>query len=532
MGTSEDRARPFPWLFAVLLVTFAVFAPSIGNGFTYDDPWVAMGHDGNRPNEMVGELQPLSEYFTSHYWRGTSDTGNLYRPLTILSFALRHAVAGDNAQAAHLINVLLHVLATALVCTLVRGLRQPPRVAAFAALVFGLHAIHSEVVAAVVGRAELLAFCFGATGALAWTRSHGRTGIARAGWLGTAAASLFLAFSSKESALAWLPVIGCYGLARRWVHPPDALPQRTRAALAVDAAVLAAPALVFLALRAQMLASMPDATWHTEFIVNPLFDAPAQTRILTATTAWGFGLALTLFPWFLSADWGWAVLPVVDSFTEPAALLTLLAATALLGTLGAGLWRAPRRPLLFFGIATFFGTSILASNLVAPIGTLFAERLYYTPSLALAFVAAAVATRLRPEHLPVALLLAGTWLGASASEILERNGVWRDTQTLVLHEAREQPSSVRMRSHAALILLGRGDTSGAITHLEHAVDLDPGFVNGWHRLGDLYAARDDSVQARACYRAALAGRHAELAGAVEPEIRSKLDALPAASPGR
>ena len=108
---------------------------------------------------MVAELHPVERYFSVPYWHGVAERSRLYRPVTVLSFALRHEVVGDDARVAHAINLLLHGLATLLAYALVRGLGAGPRLAGVAALCFGVHAIHSEVIAAVSGRAELLAFC-------------------------------------------------------------------------------------------------------------------------------------------------------------------------------------------------------------------------------------------------------------------------------------------------------------------------------------------------------------------------------------
>src|SRR5688572_14225952 len=125
--------------------------------------------DGGAPNVMVRELQPLGRYFTTNYWQGIDDRDPLYRPVTILSYAVLYAALGRHldgehgeAMPQHALNVVLHALATWLVYLLARLVRVRRGGAVLAALVFGVHALHSEVVAGVVGRAELLAFGFGA----------------------------------------------------------------------------------------------------------------------------------------------------------------------------------------------------------------------------------------------------------------------------------------------------------------------------------------------------------------------------------
>ncbi len=523
---ATSGARSTPWVWIALLCTLLAFVPSLGNDFTSDDRHVAMGHDGSRTNEMVAVLQPIDVYFTSHYWRGTAERSRLYRPITILSFALRHWAVGDSAVAAHLINVLLHGVATLLVYLLLRGLRCAAPHAAIGAAFFGLHAIHSEVVAAVFGRAELLAFCGGAGATLLLTQSRGAPERRRWGLLWAAGAAMFVAVCSKESALLWIPFAACYSLARSWTGAATSEPPQPRGRIAwAEAAALLIPAAVFLYLRANMLAQLgPVIGWQADYTVHPIAGAPAATRILTATMVWGYGLLLTVLPFSLSADYGAAVFPIVAGITEPEAILSMMAALALAIIAAAAVWRPARRPHLFIAGAAFLGFGVITSNVLFPIGTMFAERLYYAPSLGLAALVAWIAGRIPRAHVPVGLLIAGVWLGASAIVLVDRNQVWQDNETLALHEAEHQPSSVRMRVYAAHYLTARGQSDVARHHLERAVQLDPGYVLAWQRLAELHEAHNRRDAALAAYRSALRGRPRELT-AVEAGIRARVTAL-------
>ncbi len=516
--------RAFWWPLLAVLVSVAVYLPALANDFTYDDRHVAMGQDGARTNPMVAELQPLGEYFGSHYWRGSAEQSRLYRPVTVLSFALRHYWCGDNAVVAHAINLVLHGLATLLVYWLLRGLRAQPPLAALGALCFGVHAIHSEVVANVAGRAELLAFCGGATALLLLCWAREQLGAARIlGW-GAAALALFMALGGKESALAWVPFAACYGLARwcsnrhrRWWLSPIAL---------AEAAALSLPVIVYLWLRTAALDfDLPaDAAWAPDHIHNPLFDTEPLVRILGACAVWAFGLLTTLLPLWLSADWGTAVLPLPDSLRDPSLALGLLggAVLALVGWIGVA--QAMRRPGLLAAAACFLGFGFMTSNLALPIGTLYAERLYYAPSAAVAFVVVALAPAARPGGAPRALwpvMLLGAWLGANALILTQRTRVFRDNETLILHEALHQPRSVQMRFQAGLLLAQRGEVVHAIEHLSAAVYHDPGHVAARAALGDLQAEIGDEDAAVMSWSAALHGRQRER-DAHEPQLRARL----------
>ncbi len=480
-------------LVLILLVTFFAYAPALRNDFTMDDRYVALGV-GDQPregNRYVSELHSPATYFSTHYWAGQSDSSRLLRPVTVMSFALRHHFFGDCAWVAHLANLLLHLLAVWLTYLMVRELGGSRLTAEVAALVFGLHAIHSEAVIGIVGRAELLGFCFGAAGLLVMVRSASYRLLGQGLQISAASALLFLAFASKENALAWAPFALAFGVARRAARGTPILSSMRSALLPAVAVIV--PLFVFLHLRARMLTATPAIT-HQDILglVNPLANADTVSRILTAFFVWGFALVQQIAPFDLSADYGTSVFPIIGGFGDPLALVSYLALGIFVTMLVMSLRYARQQPLLFSAVACFLGFSFLTSNVPLSIGTIYGERLYYTPSLGFAFaigwVAQTVATRERLRTPLVAL--GGAWIGACVLVIVQRAGVWRDDAALFVHEARSQPRSVRMHLCAAAIC-NRGDQKGAaLEHCKAAVWLDPGCSWAWLHLGITHLERD------------------------------------------
>lgn len=483
------------WLLPVVLVlTLAVAASSLGNGFTMDDRSVALGiRDDGQPNPRIHELQPLQVYFATHYWADKHEASRLYRPLTTLSFALRHAVAGDAPFLGHLANVLLHVLATWLVFVLARAFVEVPAAAAGAA-VFGLHAIHSEVVASIVGRAELMAFCGGAGALVVLMRGRRpRTEAAVAGVL------LLAAFASKESALAWTVFVPLFLLARGRLTRHDA----GRIALAVGV-----PAVVFLVLRQLMIAGLPVPPPPVPWSNNPLFAAPVAARLMSATANLGYGLWLCFAPFSLVCDYSPGVLPVRASVDVP--VVGALVVLALILAVGAAQLR--RRPLLFLAMAAFLGFAFLTSNLPFAIGTVFGERLYYTPSLGVSFLVAGLAGVLHGGLRPVlrTILCVGllAWLAASAFVFVQRAGVWRSTASLYANDVVVEPESVRLLSGMASLRAGQ-DQDAAIAYLKRALRVDPEDRGAWTDLGALELAMGRLDAAEQALRRALAAGHGD-----------------------
>ncbi|HZE88435.1 MAG TPA: hypothetical protein VE404_02750, partial [Verrucomicrobiae bacterium] len=147
-----DRTRLAPLLVALLAV--AVYAGAVRNGVVRDDYYI-VAHNPLVTGERSPWLIPVS-----HYWAGTDGTGDLYRPLTIASYWLNARVAGMAPWSFHLVNVLLHGLAAALVTVLALRLTASLAAASVAGALFATHPVLSEAVASIVGRADLLAAIF------------------------------------------------------------------------------------------------------------------------------------------------------------------------------------------------------------------------------------------------------------------------------------------------------------------------------------------------------------------------------------
>lgn len=514
---SAERSRPgwsarsAVWLFAPLVATALALLPSLGNGYTMDDRLIALGvNDAGQPNPRIFERQPLAVYFTTSWWADTRSGDTLYRPLPILTFALRHRLFGDAAWPEHAANLLLHLAATALVWALLRRLVLPPPAAAAGAAVFGLHAIHSEVVATVVGRAELLAFVGGALATLLFAKALDTAG--RRSWptlLGSAL-SLLVALLSKESAVGWVAVLPAFACAAGWRQRESGALERPALVrlLLRSLAVALPPLVVFFLLRQQMIGRLAGPPEPILYLVNPIADAAWPSRVATATVVLLHGLLLTAAPFRLAADYGAEVFPVLASLAD----WRFVAATLLLGALCWHAWRRRRQhPELFLAALVFFALIAVASNLLLPIGTIFGERLYYAPSLALALVAAwavrvtAAHTR---SHARSALLVGlGAWLGASTLVLVERQGVWRDDATLFLHEAERQPRSARLQVTAATVRQARGELETAARHLERALAIEPGYALAWNNLAALRLEQGRLADAETAARRGLAARH-------------------------
>ena len=154
LHTSTNAASGHSWkgIAAVLVLTFAVYIPTLRYQFVHDDRGQIV------ENSAVHSWRFVPSYFTSQVWAGVmpGELGNYYRPLFLLWLRINHAAFGTHAWGWHLTTVLAHVLTTLLAYVLALSLGVSEDAALVAALVFGLHPAHIEAVAWISGATEPL----------------------------------------------------------------------------------------------------------------------------------------------------------------------------------------------------------------------------------------------------------------------------------------------------------------------------------------------------------------------------------------
>lgn len=446
------------------LLGAAVYVGSLRNGFAYDDVPLVLGDPRLRGAVHLGAI------FGKPYWSGTGAMRlRLYRPLTTLSLAVDHAVAGFSPVWFHLENVLWYILCCALVAVLLRRF-FPPAAALIGAAVFALHPVHVEAVANVAGRSELLAAALLFAACITWLRDDGAD---RPSWpaaLGTAV--LFAcALLAKESAVMLPALLVLLDFAAgRWQARLESIRNYARACATRWIALLV-PLLGYVLLRASVVGlAAPEANPAMEVVHGPV------PHLLTALEAWPVYARLLFFPRTLLANYGPRIIMPAAAPTPGAILGAVVLIAVVLGGIAA--LRAGRRrttlALLWFPIAVF-----PVSNLVVSVGVLVAERTLFVPSFALAVGAAGLvlwgATLTSPwRRRALAGAVALVCLGFAVRTIT-RVPDWRSTNSIFQALLRDRPDSFRAHWYLGRLDRKRGDLRDADRELTRAVLLWP-----WH----------------------------------------------------
>lgn len=466
--TRPASATPgrFVWVGLGLAVfAFLLYANTLGHQYVLDDP-LAIGK-----NELVQKgISGIPELFGRHYRAGTEGAGAsalLYRPLSLVTFAVEWSMAPGSPFLGHLMNVLWYALTVALLFFGLQRLLAGRHwlLAAGAALLFAAHPLHTEVVANIKSRDEILNLFFGTLALYAWARWLERPAFR---WLAAALGSYFLALLSKESAVVLLPVFPLAG----WFFF-----KKTARQSFGHAALFALPAMLFLLMRVAVLGKTTDKFTVSE-MDNPIVAASGMGEHLATgfMVLWKY-FQLLAVPYPLLSDYSFRHLSVVG-WSDWQALAGLILYGALVFLAVRGL---VRRQFPAFCAAAFLCGVALYSQMPLVIGTLFGERLMYAPSVWFCLGAAWVIWSVTGfdlkqaadnAHLPEAKKIGagvGILIGVAAlfgALTIARNADWRDNLTLFTADSAKAPNSVRLHNGMGSELYTRFSTEKNLSEAE------------------------------------------------------------------
>jgi tetratricopeptide (TPR) repeat protein len=515
--------RPSQAFRVTIVVIFAAccYLTAAFNNYSLDDVLIVE----NNPN--VRTLVHWTALFHQNYWLPFMKMG-LYRPLTILSFAVQWAVLPNNAVLYHSTNIALHCLTALLVYFLGRRYLTANG-ALTAAAWFATVPAQVEVVAGLVGLSDILAALFTLAALLCAAKSFeprearletavgnsqrqgaGRAGILAQGygrwiWSALAALCIFAGMLAKESAIvgAGLIVLMFVFPPVRWVGAAERS-RRLQQLLKEPAVWMSAAASVaYLWVRYEVVGLMVT---KPSIVSNPEAYFGTATRVRTALVVAVESFFGLIWPVGLSPDYSYNQIPVRRSWLD-------WGVWAAIGIIAFAFWavyRRRREPAVVFG-ALFAALAYLpVSNLLFAIGTIRATRLLYLPSIGVALLAGFAAERILAllrdgayawRRGLIAATTAATILVAGAYMYLDLHESWLWSDDLPLFQAAESraPNSAVVHYIVGHEFADRGRIREAIPELKRAISIAPEFPEAWVSYGSALASENHTGEALAAF---------------------------------
>lgn len=306
--------------------------------------------------------------------------GSRYRPLSIVSFALEYQLWGLNSFMSHLINILLYAFTGILLYRILLMLFPAKEeenafftIPFVASLLFLAHPVHSEVVANVKGRDEIMTL-LGALGSIYYTFKYLKDNKTSNLWL--SGICFFLGLLSKENAITFLAVIPLTVYVFTKVSP--ASNWKTAVPLIIATGI-------YLIIRYSVIGYfLGNGEKITDLMNNPFSQMNYGEKLATIFYTLLLYLKLLVFPHPLTHDYYPYAIPKM-TWTSIWSILSLLIHVALAYF---ALKNIKKRTVVSYCILFYLFTISIVSNIVFPVGTFMNERFIYISSIGFCIAAA------------------------------------------------------------------------------------------------------------------------------------------------
>ncbi len=462
-------------LLVAIALPFLIYGNSIRGDFVFDDRVVIQ----ERPD--LKNLGNIFNLFVSPYHQNTPQS-SLFRPLTMVSYSLNYAVLGNSPAGFHIVNIIFFGLCSFLAFLVILKLSGSRRLAYVSAVLFLTHPIHTEAVASIVSRAELLALFWGLLAVLLFLKNRPFL----------SAGSFFLAILSKEIAFGLLPVIFLI----------DWFWRSARFKLVVKKMVwYLVPTGAYLLLRYFALGANIFSNTITNYVENPLKFLPWPERIAGAFKVLTLYLYKLIWPVELSADYSYNAIGLVKNIFVSLPALLGLAALALLIFLS--FYPKTRKNMVGLAAALFWGPFLIIGNILTPVGTIMAERLMYFSSLGFIIFPALLFVYLGERS--VFLKKFSVFLVVMISLLfsvrtIARNEDWLTNRSIFSASADTSPNSAISHYSLTSIYINEGKWAEAEHELQVAQNIYYDYSYGLNLAGIVASHKNDLVSAEKLYK--------------------------------
>lgn len=482
------------WLKVILFVfAFVLYGNTTKNGYSLDDLYVTYN------NPMVNKgIKAIPMILSSRYINlNAEEGGNMnfgYRPLTKAMFAVEHQFFGEDPGTSHLINILLYALTLLILFSILRKLMSNYSTwfPFFIVMLWAAHPVHTEVVASLKNREEILSFLFG----LLALRSF-MVYVRKESYLPLASGAIWFLLSifTKPSTLPLLAAI------------PFTIFFFTKAN--VKNLVMITGSMIVISIAAVLFVKLylPAISRPMLFFENPLaFEKNVLLHISTGMYGLLLYLKLLVFPHPLLFYYGYNTIPVVGFGN----IWVILSIVIHAGLLVFAVMKLRERHILSFAIFFYLIVISMYANIVKPPAGIIAERFLYIASLGFSIAVIFFLYKLLkvPADKPdtgkqlwkVALALLVILIPFTAKTI-DRNKDWNSQLSLFSNDIKYLGNSAKANFIYATTLKTelieqlnsnwnrdniQSQADKIIGLLEQTVKVYPGYFEAWSSLGEMY----------------------------------------------
>lgn len=478
----------------MLLYGFTLYFP-----FNFDGIFYLVNNPLLKKSSNFAFFTDFSGFATSHERMDVIQdlvTNFILRPVSYLTFHLNYYLGGLNPAGFRAVNILIHAsnawLLFLVLGRTIRQFQQPDQrdtssalfIPAAVAFLFLTHPLQTESVTYIVQRFTSLAVLFVLLALYGALRAANETDIRRSQYLRIGVmAALVLGMLSKESAatgpvlvlIAEILLVGVpvkQSLRRSWCYliPLPLIPLLM---------VMISAAQNHGQIRFSETLNLVN---FSDDYVNPIHYSLSQPGVILSY------LRLLFLPIGQNVDPDPAVVTTWLSLRFLVPMVTIMALIVAACLVAKRHGRNLHASLFCFGTLWFF-IFILPSSSIVPLPDLMAEHRSYEPSVGFFIVVAAALDliRLQFKRFPrLQYAVPGTtalWVIILCGATIHRNEVWRTSVSLWSNAVAGSPLKGRSWDNLGVCQFQEGNVEEAILSLRKSLEVDPGHVESYQKLG-------------------------------------------------
>jgi tetratricopeptide (TPR) repeat protein len=476
----------------ILAVTFFAFANSLQGEFVYDDRQQILN------NPTITALSNIPRMFTESVWQFLNENnpeavGPYYRPLFNIALIVNYQLFKFQPFGWHLVSILLHLAAVLLVYALARKWGLSMETAGAAALLFGVHPVHSESIAWIAALPDPMATVFILSSLLLYERCYHGERPAKSLTLILSVALAFMAMLSKEVAIVYPIFLVVRELIDRQV-------QETLGATVSRLLKQVTPFLITVAIYLGMRWAVLGFLTKTE---PNAIGIPTSHVLLTIPSILLSYARLLFVPRPLAVMYD-------NTYVESAADIRFWGAALVIAALTAGtIWmvRSSVAGRLALAFLILFLLPVLNLKAFRPEESLLHDRYLYLPSigfclliaLALERVVAPFASKRITIYRAATALIAVVFIVLTVSQ----NRTWQNEIVMTNHALQVTPRWPYLRNYIGAYYSLQNRFAEAEREYKEALAINPKYFDSYSNLGDLYQQQGKLVEAEQAYRKAI-----------------------------
>ncbi len=436
----------------LFLWAFVLYGNTLGNNYSMDYTYVI------NPQTEKG-FSALPDIFTTHYFnKGKINYG--YRPITKATFAIEQGLWGKIPFISHLINVMLYAFLGMLIFHFLRKiLKDIPSVFPFLIVfIFMAHPTHTEIVASLKNREELIIFITGILMLLFVWKYIQKKKIIYLLW---ATLSLFIGFWTKPTIIIFvllLPFILFYF---------SEVSIKKNLFLFFIFLVIS-----FFAFKLPNL-YIPHGSREILFYENPIAKISLFHRLPTTFSVLFFYFKKLLIPYPLLFYYGYNMVPVI-SYTSPLFYISLVIYS---GIFLLSIFFFKKDKIISFALLSFLVSIILFSNIYKPVAGIVAERYLFIASLFFSILLVQILfkytkfdfTKNSVPNIKTFLLIVIVVLPYSIISI-NRNAQWKNEISLFSHDIPKLKKSAMANEMYGVALINEMDKTNNNQYKKELLD--------------------------------------------------------------